>query len=345
MSDSGDQREPDQLAGVSLPEFQTGVAGHLEPRERLLAQLQSSRIPGGILLHGPQGIGKATLAFDIARQIFVKTGDEDAHHVAEQVASGGYPNLRVLRRRPKETGKGFNTVIRVEEVRDMVERLHKTRGRTGHRVVIVDPIDDCNTASANALLKILEEPPAETVFLLVSHRPGQLLPTIKSRCHAIALRPLADADVRKVLLAGGAEPDRVDHAVELAEGRPRRGFEALAMTDEGTLNALKTWLNAPAGAPAPVHLGIADKLAADKDSAEMAFARDMLLRWIAAEARGAATAAARGRLASANELWDKANLLFADADEYNLDARQTLISLFDAIRKHLQQHTALNEPI
>ena len=77
--------------------------------------------------------------------------------------------------------------------------MRRTRGRAGHRVAIIDAIDDCNPQAANALLKTLEEPPAETTFLLVSHRPGSLLPTIKSRCHALALRPLPDADVRAVL--------------------------------------------------------------------------------------------------------------------------------------------------
>src|SRR5690606_9567358 len=134
--------------------------------------------------------------------------------------AGGYPNLFVLRKAPRDTGKGFYTVIRVDEVRNFVEELRMTRGRAGHRVAIVDPMDDANPNAANALLKILEEPPADTTFLLVSHRPGQLLPTIKSRCHPIALRPLSDAQVREVVVrvAPTADEAAVRSAVDLAGG-------------------------------------------------------------------------------------------------------------------------------
>ena len=254
----------------------------------------------------------------------------------------------MLRKAPKDTGKGFYTVIRVEEVRELIERLHRTRGRAGHRVVIVDPIDDCNVSSANALLKIVEEPPPDTLFLLVSHRPGQLLPTIKSRCHPIALRPLSDAGVRAVVAANrpDVEGEAVERAVALAPGRPRRAFEALLLSDAGVLTALKAWLADPVSARPAVHLGLADALGTKRDSAEARFGRDIVLAWLAGEAREAAVAgpAARSRLASANELWDKAVALFEDTDEYYLDARQTLVAIFDAIRKHLQHHSPVSEP-
>jgi DNA polymerase-3 subunit delta' len=325
-------REPDQLAGVPLPETRSRVVGHEAARANIMSTLDAARLPSGIMLHGPRGIGKATLAFDIAREVFARTGDESPEHVAAQVAAGAYPNLRVLRKAQRETGKGFYTAIRVEEVRGLIEESRMTRGRAGFRIVIVDAIDDCNPSSANALLKILEEPPTETLFLLISHRPGGLLPTIKSRCHAVALRPLSDADVRAIV------PDATDAAIELAAGVPRRAYEATAMGEDKGLTALQGWLRAPGNGAAAVYLGVADMLAADKDGAGYAFGKQMLLDWIAGEARNAAQSGAKPRLASAGELWEKANALFADAEEYNLDARQTLISLFDAIRRHAQTH-------
>lgn len=331
MSDE-EIREPDQLAGVPLPETRSRLVGHEAARANILSTLDAARLPSGIMLHGPRGIGKATLAFDIARQVFARTGDESPDHVAAQVAAGAYPNLRVLRRAPRETGKGFYTAIRVEEVRGLIEESRMTRGRAGFRIVVVDAIDDCNPSSANALLKILEEPPPETLFLLISHRPGGLLPTIKSRCHAVALRPLSAAQVREIV------PGATDAAIELAEGIPRRAYEAAAMGENKGLEALQGWLRAPGNGGSAVYLGAADLLAADKDGAGYAFGRQMLLDWIAGEARNAAQSGARPRLASAGELWEKANALFADAEEYNLDARQTLISLFDAIRRHAQTH-------
>jgi DNA polymerase-3 subunit delta' len=315
-----DIREPDQLDGVPLPETRTGVVGHEQARSSIMATLDASRLPGAILLHGPRGVGKATLAFDIARAVFARTGDESPAHVAAQMAAGSYPNLRLLRKAPRDTGKGFYTAIRVEEVR-------MTRGRAGFRIVVVDAIDDCNPSSANALLKILEEPPSETLFILISHRPGGLLPTIRSRCHAIALRPLSDAQVGDII---GDRP-AAGEAIALAGGENKG------------LATLQGWLRAPGSGAAVVYLGAADLLAAEKDGAAYAFGRQMLLDWIAREAREAAQLRGKPRLVSASELWEKANALFADADEYNLDARQTLISILDAIRRHAQSHLSVAE--
>lgn len=340
MSEDEDRREPDQLDGVALPETQSRVIGHVAQHAAIVEQLNHARLPSGILLHGPRGIGKATLAFDIARLIFSRTGDESPGHVAAQVASGGYPNLRVLRRAPRDSGKGFYTAIRVDEVRGFVEELRMTRGRAGFRIAIVDAIDDCTASAANALLKILEEPPPEMLFLLVSHRPGSLLPTIRSRCHSVALRPLTDGEVKEVLVAGGAEASAADAVMSLAAGRPRRGFEALGLADSAPLSSLQGWLSAPhKGVPA-VATAIAETLAADREGAPFAFAQEIVRRWIAEEARNAAESGETARLASAGELWDKATAQFADAEIYNLDARQTLTGVFDAIRRHAQSHVS-----
>lgn len=337
------EREPDQLEGVPPPEFQPAVAGHAAAMATLVERLAAGRLPGGILIHGPRGIGKATLAFDIARRIFAHTGDESPEHIAAQVAAGAYPNLFVMRKAARETGKGYYTAIRVEEVRRFIEELRMTRGRAGHRIALVDPIDDCNDSSANALLKILEEPPADTTFLLVSHRPGSLLPTIKSRCFQVALRPVSDADVRTVLQGNGAPAGLIDRAVSLSGGKPRRAFEAMLLGEGGALADLQAWLANPSGPAAP-RLALADALGGDRASAELAFARDILSDWIAEAARTAAASGDRQRLASANELWDKAQLSLADADEYNLDMRQTLVALLDAIRKHHQLSVAQSAP-
>jgi DNA polymerase-3 subunit delta' len=342
MAGEFEQREPDAIEGVPAPEFATTVVGHEAALADIRNRLAHGRLPGGVLMHGPRGIGKATLAFRLAREVFAATGDEDPAHVEEQVAAGSYPNLFLLRKAPRDTGKGFYTVIRVDEVRTTIERLHRTRGRAGHRIVVVDPIDDANDNSANALLKVLEEPPPETTFLLISHRPGSLLPTIRSRCHAVALRPIGDEGVRAVLAVAGATGD-LDMAVALAGGIPRRGFEALLLGDAAALAGLRGWLANPARGGAAGYLGLADALSS-RDSAEARFGRDMLLSWIAEEARTAGAARNRSRLASANELWEKAVALFEDTDEYNLDIRQTLVAIFDAIRRHVQSHLAVAEP-
>lgn len=336
--------DPDALDGIALPERRQRARGHDAARTGILAQLAEHRLPGAILLHGPQGIGKATLAFEMAATILAATGDEDNHRVEEQVRALSHPNLFLLRRRPKDS-KGFYTVIRVEDVRDLRDSLHHTRGRAGHRVAIIDSIDDCNPSAANALLKTLEEPPPDTIFLLVSHRPGQLLPTIKSRCHNLALRPVSPDNVRAVLLEhdpslGQAELDR---AIALAGGRPRRAFETLALEPDSALGALQAWLVSPAQHPAAIALQLADALGADTQSPELSFAREMLDDWMADEARSAAMQPqARMRLASANELWDKAHALFTEADDINLDMKQTLVVIFDAIRKHVSMTASVS---
>lgn len=344
---SADLREPDQLDGVPLPEEQHRLYGHEEAEGLLMARLEGGRMPSGVMIHGPRGIGKATLAFRFARKVFAATSDESPEHIAAQVAAGAYPNLFVMRKVPRDTGKGFNAAIRVDEVRSFVEELRMTRGRAGHRVAIVDAIDDCNANSANALLKILEEPPADTTFILVSHRPGGLLPTIRSRCFPLALRPLADHSVREIVSgAMAADGAALERAVVLAAGIPRRAFEALLLADAGVLALLADWLAGPAEAPAAARLAIAEALAAAKDGAEMGFARDMIFSAIARYARDAAAVGApdRRRLDSATELWDKARLSLADADAFNLDMRQTLVGIFDAIRKHHQSTASFAEP-
>jgi DNA polymerase-3 subunit delta' len=164
------------------------------------------------------------------------------------------------------------------------------------------------------------------------------LPTIRSRCQNLALRPIGDADVRAIL----AEHDSaladtaLERAVFLACGRPRRAFETLALQADSALGVLQQWLADPLRFPMGPTLALADALGADPQSTELSFAREMLLEWIADQAHTLARqGGGRMRLASANELWDKANALLAGADDINLDMKQTLVTLFDAIRQHL----------
>lgn len=338
--------DPTALPDLPLPEQRQAAIGHDAARAAILGQLAEHRLPGAIMLHGPQGIGKATLAFELAAAILTATGDEDANRVREQIAAFSHPNLSVLRRRPKDA-KSFYSVIRVEDVRELRDTLQQTRGRTGHRIAILDAIDDCNPNAANALLKTLEEPPADTTFFLISHRPGALLPTIKSRCHTVALRPLADAQVASIV--SGSVPDidaaALGRAIQLAGGRPRRAFETLALGDDSPVGALILWLQQPQAMPIAAELKLADALGSDPQGADMSFAREILNDWLATEMREAAMQpGARRRLASASELWEKANALLGEADSVNLDMKQTLVVIFDSVRKHCALSASPAEP-
>ena len=332
-----ERREADQIEGVPAPEFST-LLGHAEALGSLVSAIERGRVPGAILLHGPRGIGKATFAFTIARHLLESTSDESGERIGAQISALSHPNLFVLRRTsdPSNAEK-YYSAIRVDDVRAMRDALHQTRGRAGYRIAIVDSVDDCNVNSANALLKTLEEPPSQTLFIVLSHRPGGLLATIRSRCQSFGLRPIADSDVRSVI--GAVRPDLspqdLERATAFANGRPRRGFESLMLEEGDVLDALQTWLADPLAPPTRAHLLIAEGLATAK-GAELAFGQDMIRDWMAAEAEAAARQGppARFRLASANALWDKANALVLDADIYNLDKRQTLIAVFDLIRDH-----------
>lgn len=337
---SADRVEADQIDGVPQPETRR-LVGHENAYASIIAAMDAGRPPSAIMLHGPRGIGKATFAFTLARELLSRTSDEDAVRVEAQVEALSHPNLFVLRRmRDLSATNKFYSAIRVEDVRATRDAMQRTRGRAGYRIAIIDSVDDCNVNSANALLKTLEEPPAQTLFIVLSHKPGGLLPTIRSRCQSFALRPLPDDQVSGIVrsIRTDIDFDALDRAVRLAGGRPRRALETLMLEEGDVLDALVTWLQSPAMHPVKAQLAIADSLAASK-GAELSFAQDIIRDWMAAEAAHAARAgaAARFRLASANALWDKANALIADADIYNLDRRQTLVAVFDLIRDHTRK--------
>ena len=195
---------------MSLPEPRLAVEllGQDEPARQLARVLASGRVAHGWLLSGPRGIGKATLAWRFARALLGATHDEllrsaPTDRVFRMLAGGSHPDLHVLE---VEASRGRRAVIKVDQARDLKEEFGATAGMGGRRVLIVDAADDLNPQSANAILKLLEEPPSGTVILLINHVPGRILPTIASRCVRLRLKRLDDAVVERLL--GQALPDR-----------------------------------------------------------------------------------------------------------------------------------------
>ncbi len=216
MSDPEDLPEPDRIDGVPHPREARALFGHDDAEAAFLEAFNAGRLQHGWMITGPRGVGKATLAWRIARFLLAQTGPSGSpatsldvppeHPAATQLAAGAHPGLLVLRRGYDTKAKRLRAVITVDEMR----RLHGFFGMRatdgGWRVVIVDAADEMNPNAANALLKSLEEPPARAILLLVAHRPSALLPTIRSRCRMLPLAPLDGADMAAALTQAGFDP-------------------------------------------------------------------------------------------------------------------------------------------
>lgn len=201
--------EADRFGAFPHPREMLSLIGHRTAEAEFLNGLRAGRLHHAWLITGEEGIGKATFAYRAARFLLAHPGGAPAaatdlsvpadHPVAHQIASGGHPDLSVIRRTLNDTRKGFYQDIRVDDVRKGLEIFNKTAAYGGYRICIVDSCDELNANSANALLKTLEEPPAQGLFLLVATRPGGLLPTIRSRCRTLPLMPLDEGEIREGL--------------------------------------------------------------------------------------------------------------------------------------------------
>jgi DNA polymerase III subunit delta' len=200
--------DSDRIEGFAHPRETFALLGQEAVLRRAARALRAGRPPSAWLITGPPGIGKATLAYRIARYLLAygagDTGPEDLsvpgdHHDARQVTAQSHPGLLVLKRAiNQKTGK-LMTVLSVDEIRRLADFFNMTSGAGGWRVAIVDTADDMNDNAANALLKMLEEPPSNAMLLLLSNTPGRLLPTIRSRCQRLDLRPLDDTTLAQAL--------------------------------------------------------------------------------------------------------------------------------------------------
>ena len=214
------------------PEANPHLFGHLAAEATVMRRLERGRLAHAWLLRGPRGVGKATLAYRLARRLLAAGDEADtaadpSHPVFRMVRNKAHPDLRVLERVVNaRTGKLVRDIT-VDQVRAVDDALHQTAARGGRKVLIVDPADDLNAPAANALLKLLEEPPPRTVLLLACARPGALPRTIPSRCISLVLAPLTEADLIRALgvLAPAIPPERAPLLAEAALGSLGRALE------------------------------------------------------------------------------------------------------------------------
>lgn len=200
--------EADRAGGAPHPRETACLIGQGEAEAAFLAAEAAGRLHHAWLLAGPRGVGKATLAWRIARRVIAGASGpsldmDPAHPVFARLRALSEPRLLLLRRGWDEKAERLRAVIDVEELRRLRGFLGLSAADGGWRAVILDAAEEMNASAANALLKLLEEPPPRTLFLLVSHQPARLAATIRSRCRELRLRPLAPPDLARALAAAG----------------------------------------------------------------------------------------------------------------------------------------------
>lgn len=327
---------------VPHPRETTELFGHREAETALLNAYRSGRIPHAWLIGGAQGIGKATLAYRMARFVLahrdplsaaVQGADnlsvDPADPVARRIAAEAHGGLLVLQRTANDKGV-LRTVITVDETRETISFFGSTAAVEGWRVCIVDTVDELNPNAANALLKTLEEPPRQSLFLLISHAPGRVLPTILSRCRRLPLRPLAWSNViLAVSRATGVASDdpALLEAADAAEGSVARALTLLG-GDAVKLHQKTAALLAALPRVDPRELHTLGDALGGSDKVALATFIDSIERWIGAHLRTKDPNADLPRLARLAEVWEKINRAARDTAEYNLERKPLVFSVF-----------------
>lgn len=227
--------EPDRVEGAPHPRETARLIGQEAAESAFLSAYRAGRMHHAWLLTGARGVGKATLAWRMARFLLATPEDggeglfgapespqtldvDPGHPVARRLLARSEPRLFHLRRGPNDKGDALSPQIRAEDTRALKDFFHLSAAGGGRRVALVDSADEMNPTAANALLKILEEPPPGAVLLLVSHQPSRLLPTIRSRCRELRLAPLGAEDMAAALAQAGVEVEDAPRLAQLAGG-------------------------------------------------------------------------------------------------------------------------------
>ena len=328
--------------GAPHPRETSELFGHAEPERALLDSYKSARIPHAWLIGGPPGIGKATLAYRMARFVLahpvpqapeVQNAEtlavDPANTIARRIAAQAHGGLLVLERTLNDKGN-LRQDIAVEDVRKSVGFFGSTAAEGGWRIAIVDAVDELNRSGANALLKVLEEPPEKSLLLLVSHAPGRVLATIRSRCRRLLLRPLdADDVARAAACAAGRASDYPDilQAAAAADGSVAR---ALALVEGPALalrqRVLELLAQLPDPDPRALH-ALGDSLGFSDPQALDTFI-DLVNGWLAERLELQTPQRATPQLVRVAEAWDKVNRAAREAEAYNLERKPLVFAVF-----------------
>jgi len=322
------------------PRLTDALYGHADAEAALLAAYRGGRVPHALLLIGPKGIGKATLAYRFARfvlahpdpaapevQAATSLAVDPEHPVARRMAAQAQADLLVIERTANEKGN-LRQQIAVDDVRRTVAFFGATAGEGGWRIAIVDAVDELNRSGANALLKVLEEPPERALLLLVCHSAARVPATLRSRCRIVTLRPLAPGEVAAALAAavGSASSDpQIQAAAAAAEGSVSR---ALTFLDEDALalrqRALDQLDRLPALDTGALH-GLGEALAGTDPQPLAAFV-DTVNGWLSQRLHR--NQGEIDRVARLAEAWERINQAARDAETYNLERKPLVFSVF-----------------
>ncbi|NOX41057.1 MAG: DNA polymerase III subunit delta' [Alphaproteobacteria bacterium] len=265
--------EPDCLEGATHPRHTAQIFGQDRAEHAFLDAYNTSRLHHGWLITGAQGIGKATLAWRIARFLLAETSETSNEKRAlaksletppetalfRRISALSEPRLYLCRRPWDQKGERLKKDITVDEVRKLKGFFNLSAADGGRRVAIVDSADEMNISAANALLKILEEPPEKTTILLISHRPMSLLPTIRSRCRELRCAPVGPDDLGRALSLAGFDEGRIDAGLTtLAAGSIGEAIRLLASDGVPLYGELVALLKSAPGMARPALLRMAE---------------------------------------------------------------------------------------
>ena len=351
----------DDAENFLLPRNNPYVLGHEEAEKLFLNAWKANSLHNSWLISGIEGIGKATLAYKFARFLLAADSSKREQYnsldispdnqVYKLVANNSHPDLKIIERDYTDTDRKKvlkairdgeqlsneelkdlkkSAFIRVDDVRTINEFLSKHSSSDGWRVVIIDSIDDMNRASANAVLKILEEPPLKTQMLLISHNLNQLLPTIKSRCAKIELKPLSDNNVASLIrrYRPQTSEDTIKKIVAISSGSIGK---ALTYLDN---NAADRYAKLCRILQSGNKFGIADVLDFSTDAAAdeeiYNLSRELLLKFLSENVKNSSHVIAYA------DCWDYAVKTFAEVESLNMDKKQAFINIMGNICKNIQ---------
>ena len=316
------------------------LVGHDSQIAALREAADADRLHHAWLLTGPEGVGKASFALAAATRLLADAAGPrvhlpgletpEDHPVAHYIRAGSHPDLRILSRLAKDKSDDLARSISIDQVRSLQSLFTTTPSLSPRRAVIIDAIDDLERPAANALLKNLEEPPAGTVFFLVSHAPGRLLPTIRSRCRLLRFGGLSGDQMRLALqrLLPEESRDEIEALASVGEGSPGRALGFAGLDIAGLDAAIDRLVHG--GDPTnAVRSALARQLGTKAAQARYEAYLDRVPARIAAEARRREGPA----LASAIALWESARRISESAVHLSLDQPTTVFELASMLAK------------